>query len=83
MLFTWIYCLKFHVEKIWIFSPVLPLICFIIYSTWIKRDVIHVDLASKILHGKDMDVFTCFTLHAFPHLFHVDYTRCYSHGFII
>ena len=83
MLFPWICCLKFLMEKTLIFSPVLPFMCFHIYSTCIIWYVIHVDLSSKISHRKDMDIFTCFTLHIFPHLFHMDYMRCYSRGFVV
>ena len=83
MLFTWICCLKFQVERTYIFSPVLPFTCFHSYSMCITQDVIHVNLSSKILRGKAMDIFTSFTLHGYPHLCRMDYTRCYSRGFVV
>ena len=83
MLFMWICCLKFHVEKTWPFWPVLTFMGFHIYSMWITRDAIHMDLLSKISSWKDVYFFPSFTLHVFPQLFHVYYTRCYSREFVV
>ena len=47
-------------KKIWVFPQVLPITCFLVYSTWIMQVLIHVNNSSKYSHGKDTNFFLRF-----------------------
>ena len=82
-LFMWIGHLNLYVEKMCILSPDLHFTCFHINSMCITQIDIDIDLLSKISQENDVNFFISFTLHVFPHLYHMDYESFYSQRFVV